>query len=78
MIFQHFNPLSSKTVADNIALPLKIAGRSRGERRIRVNDLLQSVGVEDKASAYRHSSRAARSSASALRALAAERSDVSA
>jgi D-methionine transport system ATP-binding protein len=30
MIFQHFNLLSSKTVADNIAPPLKIAGCSRG------------------------------------------------
>jgi D-methionine transport system ATP-binding protein len=50
MIFQHFNLLSSKTVADNIALPLKIAGCSRGERRERVNELLQLVG--DKSSAY--------------------------
>jgi D-methionine transport system ATP-binding protein len=52
MIFQHFNLLSSKTVTANIALPLKIAGRSRGERRARVNELLQLVGLEDKASAY--------------------------
>jgi len=52
MIFQHFNLLSSKTVADNIALPLKIAGCSRGERRERVNELLQLVGLEDKSSAY--------------------------
>jgi D-methionine transport system ATP-binding protein len=52
MIFQHFNLLSSKTVADNIALPLKIAGRSPNERRDRVRALLWLVGLEDKAEAY--------------------------
>jgi D-methionine transport system ATP-binding protein len=52
MIFQHFNLLSSKTVADNIALPLKIAGRSSSERRDRVRALLWLVGLGDKAEAY--------------------------
>ena len=52
MIFQHFNLLSSKTVADNVALPLKIAGRSQSERRDRVRSLLWLVGLEDKATAY--------------------------
>jgi D-methionine transport system ATP-binding protein len=52
MIFQHFNLLSSKTVADNIALPLKIAGRTQSERRDRVRALLWLVGLEDKATAY--------------------------
>jgi D-methionine transport system ATP-binding protein len=52
MIFQHFNLLSSKTVADNIALPLKIAGRTQRERRDRVRALLWLVGLEDKATAY--------------------------
>ena len=52
MIFQHFNLLSSKTVADNIALPLKIAGRSQSERHERVRALLWLVGLEDKANAY--------------------------
>jgi D-methionine transport system ATP-binding protein len=52
MIFQHFNLLSSKTVADNIALPLKIAGRSPSERHERVRALLWLVGLEDKADAY--------------------------
>ncbi|PZN47045.1 MAG: methionine ABC transporter ATP-binding protein, partial [Proteobacteria bacterium] len=32
MIFQHFNLLSAKTVEDNVALPLKIAGVSKPER----------------------------------------------
>ena len=49
MIFQHFNLLSSKTVADNVALPLKIAGRTQSERRDRVRSLLWLVGLEDKA-----------------------------
>jgi D-methionine transport system ATP-binding protein len=52
MIFQHFNLLSSKTVADNVALPLKIAGRPLTERRDRVRSLLWLVGLEDKATAY--------------------------
>jgi D-methionine transport system ATP-binding protein len=52
MIFQHFNLLSSKTVADNIALPLTIAGRTLSERRDRVRALLWLVGLEDKAEAY--------------------------
>jgi D-methionine transport system ATP-binding protein len=52
MIFQHFNLLSSKTVADNLALPLKIAGRTQSERRDRVRSLLWLVGLEDKAAAY--------------------------
>lgn len=52
MVFQHFNLLSSKTVADNVALPLKIAGWPRSERRARVATLLQVVGLEDKADVY--------------------------
>nr|WP_307270963.1 ATP-binding cassette domain-containing protein [Labrys wisconsinensis] len=52
MIFQHFNLLSAKTVADNVALPLKIAGWPRHQRRERVAALLQLVGLEAKASAY--------------------------
>lgn len=52
MIFQHFNLLSSKTVAGNVALPLKIAGWPRGDRLKRVATLLELVGLEAKASAY--------------------------
>ncbi|MEG2425193.1 MAG: ATP-binding cassette domain-containing protein, partial [Glutamicibacter sp.] len=41
MIFQHFNLLTSKTVADNVALPLVLAGElSRGEIDRRVTELL--------------------------------------
>ncbi|PYE86287.1 methionine ABC transporter ATP-binding protein [Phyllobacterium leguminum] len=52
MIFQHFNLLSAKTVEDNIALPLKIAGERREERKKRVAELLELVGLSDKAKHY--------------------------
>jgi D-methionine transport system ATP-binding protein len=52
MIFQHFNLLSSKTVADNIGLPLKIEGQGRAARRARVAELLDLIGLSDKANAY--------------------------
>lgn len=52
MIFQHFNLLTAKTVAGNVALPLKIAGRSRPERQARVDELLRLVGLEAKATSY--------------------------
>ena len=52
MIFQHFNLLSAKTVEENVALPLKIAGVSKAERLTRARDLLDLVGLSDKAHAY--------------------------
>jgi len=52
MIFQHFNLLSSRTVAENVAFPLEIAGVSRAEAKDRVNELLRLVGIEDKADSY--------------------------
>ncbi|MGU3399562.1 methionine ABC transporter ATP-binding protein [Brucellaceae bacterium D45D] len=52
MVFQHFNLLSAKTVAGNIGLPLKIAGKSRPERAIRIAELLDLVGLSDKANHY--------------------------
>ncbi|RJG40711.1 methionine ABC transporter ATP-binding protein [Mesorhizobium sp. DCY119] len=52
MIFQHFNLLSAKTVEDNVALPLKIEGRSKAERRKRAAELLELVGLSEKAKAY--------------------------
>jgi D-methionine transport system ATP-binding protein len=52
MIFQHFNLLSSRTVADNVAFPLEILHIPRDERRKRVEELLAMVGLSDKASAY--------------------------
>jgi D-methionine transport system ATP-binding protein len=52
MIFQHFNLLSAKTVEQNVALPLKIAGISGPERTARVRELLELVGLSDKAQVY--------------------------
>ena len=52
MIFQHFNLLSSATVYDNIAFPLKLAGKSDSEIRSKVEPLLKLVGLEQKADQY--------------------------
>ena len=52
MIFQHFNLLSSKTVRDNVGLPLKVAGVDRRLVRERVDYLLEMVHLGDKADAY--------------------------
>ncbi|MFW5824012.1 MAG: methionine ABC transporter ATP-binding protein [Marinobacter sp.] len=53
MIFQHFNLLSSRTVADNIAFPMKLAGiYSKEEIRDRVAELLALVGLTDQGSKY--------------------------
>lgn len=52
MIFQHFNLLESKTVFDNIAIPLVLAKRSRSEIKQRVLELLDFVGLKDKANHY--------------------------
>ncbi len=50
MIFQHFNLLASKTVADNVALPLTLAGElSRSDIERRVAELLDRVGLADHA-----------------------------
>lgn len=52
MIFQHFNLLSAKTVAANVSLPLRIVGRAEPERTRRVAELLDLVGLSDKAASY--------------------------
>ena len=52
MIFQHFNLLSAKTVWDNVALPLKVAGKRPAEIERRVAELLQLVGLADKRDVY--------------------------
>lgn len=52
MIFQHFSLLSSRTAADNVALPLEIAGVSKDIIRQRVPELLELVGLSGKADAY--------------------------
>ncbi|MFE4496500.1 methionine ABC transporter ATP-binding protein [Streptomyces niveus] len=52
MVFQHFNLLSSRTVQDNIELPLEILGHSGQERSRRALELLDLVGLTDKARVY--------------------------
>ncbi|MBP1950135.1 methionine ABC transporter ATP-binding protein [Virgibacillus litoralis] len=52
MIFQHFNLLWSRTVKDNIAFPLEIAGISKIEREERVQELIELVGLAGRESAY--------------------------
>jgi D-methionine transport system ATP-binding protein len=52
MIFQHFNLLSSATVYDNIAFPLKLAGMNAADIRQKVEPLLSLVGLEAKAKMY--------------------------
>ena len=52
MIFQHFNLLSAKTVAQNVALPLRVAGVKPAEARAKVDALLDLVGLRDKADTY--------------------------
>lgn len=53
MIFQHFNLLSSQTVAENIAFPLRIAGgKDSAAIRARVDELLRRVGLTEHARKY--------------------------
>ncbi len=53
MVFQHFNLLNAKTVAENIAFPLKLHGNlSASERQARVRELLELVGLHEHADKY--------------------------
>ena len=52
MVFQHFNLLSSRTVFDNAALPLELAGMDQAAIRARVNPLLELVGLSALADRY--------------------------
>ncbi len=52
MIFQHFNLLSSATVYDNIAFPLKLSGTGAADIEKKVRPLLELVGLSDKANQY--------------------------
>ncbi|WP_089140538.1 methionine ABC transporter ATP-binding protein MetN [Vibrio rumoiensis] len=52
MIFQHFNLLSSRTVFDNVALPLELAQTPTSEIEKRVEELLDLVGLADKRDTY--------------------------
>lgn len=52
MIFQHFNLLSSRTVFDNIMFPLEIAKTPPKAAKVKVTELLELVGLTDKANVY--------------------------
>jgi D-methionine transport system ATP-binding protein len=52
MIFQHFNLLESKTVFENIAIPLVLLKRNKREIERRVTELLAFTGLSDKANSY--------------------------
>ena len=52
MVFQHFNLLSSRTVFDNAALPLELAGMDKAAIHARVNPLLELVGLSALADRY--------------------------
>ncbi len=52
MIFQHFNLLMQKNVVDNICFPLLIAGVKKKQARKKAQELLEVVGLTEKAKAY--------------------------
>ena len=52
MVFQHFNLHARRTVAENVAFPLEVAGLPRAERLARVAEILPLVGLEAKRDAY--------------------------
>ena len=52
MIFQQFNLLNSRTVRGNVAYPLKVAGWKKADIDRRVAELLEFVGISDKANQY--------------------------
>lgn len=52
MIFQHFNLLMQRSVLDNVCFPMEITGSSKKEAREKAKELLEVVGLSDKARAY--------------------------
>ncbi|WCN36435.1 methionine ABC transporter ATP-binding protein [Aneurinibacillus uraniidurans] len=52
MVFQQFNLLDSKTVFENVAFPLQIAGYEKSYIEQRVREMLELVGLHDKEQAY--------------------------
>jgi len=52
MIFQHYNLIHTKTVYKNVAFPMRISGKSAKEISKRVPELLEEVGLSDKAHVY--------------------------
>ncbi len=52
MIFQHFNLLSLRTVFDNVALPLELAGKKRAEIEAVVSPLLEQSASRNTRTSY--------------------------
>src|SRR5699024_11823053 len=52
IFFQHFNLLSSRTVTDNIALPMELAGYDKAAIDRRVTELLEIVGLSHQRDRY--------------------------
>lgn len=52
MIFQHFNLLSSSTIYENIAFPLRLAKKSSAEIERKVSELLELVGLTEHRNKY--------------------------
>lgn len=52
MIFQHFNLLMQRSVLDNVRFPMEIVGVKKAEARKRAMELLEIVGLSEKAKSY--------------------------
>jgi D-methionine transport system ATP-binding protein len=52
MIFQHFNLLNSRTVYDNVALPLELSGYTKKQIAETIHPLLELTGLTDKTHNY--------------------------
>ncbi|MGM9661863.1 MAG: methionine ABC transporter ATP-binding protein [Oscillospiraceae bacterium] len=52
MIFQNFNLLEQRTVLKNVCFPLEIAGVAKEKARARAKELLEVVGLADRAGSY--------------------------
>ncbi len=52
MIFQHFNLLSNRTVAENISFPLELSNVSKSERTKRIDEILELVGLTEYKNKY--------------------------
>lgn len=52
MIFQHFNLLNAKTIAENVAFPLRLEGRPEAEVKARTAELLARLGLSEHANKH--------------------------
>jgi len=52
MIFQHFNLLAQRNVLDNVCFPMEIAGIRKREARKKAAEILETLGLQEKAKAY--------------------------